>query len=111
MSASSTITEPTSIPAGPDGLPPIHPGAILKDEIDALGLSLSAFAAALHVGKARIAEIVAGKRAISADTALRLSRYLGTSPDFWLRLQDGYDLKVAVQKGGAAIEKITPRAA
>lgn len=111
MSASSTITDPAIFAAGPDGLPPIHPGEILKDEIDALGVSLSAFAAALHIGKARIAEIVAGKRAISADTALRLSRYLGTSPDFWLRLQADYDLKIAQAKGGAAIEKITPRAA
>lgn len=111
MSASSTIIDPAIFAAGPDGLPPIHPGEILKDEIDALGLSLSAFAAALHIGKARIAEIVAGKRAISADTALRLSRYLGTSPDFWLRLQADYDLKIAQAKGGAAIEKITPRAA
>ncbi len=100
-----------SLPAGPDGLPPIHPGAILKDEIDALDLSLSAFAAALRVGKARIAEIVAAKRALSADTALRLSRYLGTRPDFWLRLQADYDLKIAQATGGAAIEKITPRAA
>lgn len=111
MSASSTITDPAIFAAGPDSLPPIHPGEILKDEIDALGLSLSAFAAALHIGKARIAEIVAGKRAISADTALRLSRYLGTSPDFWLRVQADYDLKIAQAKGGAEIEKITPRAA
>jgi antitoxin HigA-1 len=111
MPHAKTNNSSASIPAGPDGLPPIHPGEILKDEIDALGLSLSAFAAALHVGKARIAEIVAGKRAISADTALRLGRYLGTSPDFWLRLQDSYDLNIAVAKSGAAIEKITPRAA
>jgi addiction module HigA family antidote len=111
MPRAKTNNSASPLPAGPDGLPPTHPGAILKDEIDALGLSLSAFAAALHVGKARIAEIFAEKRAISADTALRLSRYLGTSPDFWLRLQAHYDLKIAQATGGAAIEKITPRAA
>jgi len=95
-----------------DGLPPTHPGEVLKDELDALGLSAAAFAAALDVPANRISTILAGKRAVTADTALRLGRFFGTSAKFWLNLQDLHDLKLAAAKAGPAIvERVRPRAA
>ncbi|MDB5362562.1 MAG: addiction module antidote protein HigA family [Rhodospirillales bacterium] len=95
-----------------DGLPPTHPGEVLKDELDALDLSAAAFAAALDVPANRISTILAGKRAVTADTALRLGRFFGTSAKFWLNLQDQHDLKLAAAKTGSAIvERVRPRAA
>lgn len=95
-----------------DGLPPTHPGEVLRDELDALGLSAAAFAAALDVPANRISTILAGKRAVTADTALRLGRFFGTSAKFWLNLQDQHDLKRAAAKTGSAIvERVRPRAA
>ena len=95
-----------------DGLPPTHPGEVLKDELDALDLSAAAFAAALDVPANRVSTILAGKRAVTADTALRLGRFFGTSARFWLNLQDQYDLKLAAAKTGSAIvERVRPRAA
>lgn len=95
-----------------DGLPPTHPGEVLKDELEALGLSASAFAAALDVPANRVSTILAGKRAVTADTALRLGRFFGTSAKFWLNLQDLYDLKMAAAKAGSLIvERVRPRAA
>jgi addiction module HigA family antidote len=91
---------------------PTHPGEVLKDELDALGLSASAFAAALDVPANRISTIIAGKRAVTADTALRLGRFFGTSAKFWLNLQDLHDLKVAAASAGPLIvERVRPRAA
>lgn len=79
---------------------PIHPGEILADEIEELGLSVSCFAKKLHVPANRITAILKGQRSITADTALRLATYFGTTPEFWLNLQTAYDLKMAiVQKG------------
>ena len=95
-----------------DGLPPTHPGEVLRDELDALGLSAAAFATALDVPANRISTILAGKRAVTADTALRLGRFFGTSAKFWLNLQDQHDLKLAAAKTGSAIvERVRPRAA
>jgi addiction module HigA family antidote len=95
-----------------DGLPPTHPGEVLRDELDGLGLSSAAFAAALDVPANRISTILAGKRAVTADTALRLGRFFGTSAKFWLNLQDQYDLKLAAAKTGSTIvERVRPRAA
>ncbi len=95
-----------------DGLPPTHPGEVLRDELDALGLSAAAFAAALDVPANRISTILAGKRAVTADTALRLGRFFGTSAKFWLNLQDQYDLKLAAAKAGSQIvERVRPHAA
>ena len=95
-----------------DGLPPTHPGEVLRDELDALGLSAAAFAAALDVPANRISTILAGKRAVTADTALRLGRFFGTSAKFWLNLQDQYDLKLAAAKTGPSIvERVRPHAA
>ena len=91
---------------------PIHPGEILKDELDEIGLSAKALAEALHVPPNRISQIVAARRGISADTALRLARYFGTSARFWLNLQQSYELRVAEQESGKEIrEQVRPRAA
>jgi len=80
--------------------------------LDALGLSAAAFAAALDVPANRISTILAGKRAVTADTALRLGRFFGTSAKFWLNLQDQYDLKLAAAKTGSQIvERVRPHAA
>ncbi len=77
-------------------LSPIHPGDILKEEFMVpLGLSSNALALAIGVPGNRISEIVAGRRAITADTALRLSRYFGLSPEYWIDLQGHYDLRAA----------------
>ena len=93
-------------------MPPIHPGKILQDELDELGLSANAFAKALGVPTNRITTILKGQRGISADTALRLSQYFGTSPKFWMNLQQSYDLKIAMEKNGSEIERVVqPRAA
>ena len=83
---------------------PIHPGEILRDEIEALGLSANQFAAKLCVPVNRITSILNSKRSITADTALRLSCYLGTKPEFWLNLQSAYDLKLARQSSWEQIE-------
>lgn len=76
-------------------LKPIHPGEILMEEfLDPLGISQYRLAKDIHVPARRVNEIVQGKRAISADTALRLSKYFGNSAEFWLNLQARYDLEV-----------------
>lgn len=80
-------------------LPPVHPGEILiHDFLEPLGLSQSELAGALGVTPMRVSQIVRGQRAITADTALRLSRYFGTRPGWWLDLQTHYDLEIAADK-------------
>ena len=75
--------------------PPVHPGEILREEfLEPMGLSQYRLAKELSVPARRINEIVHGKRSISADTALRLARYFGTSDEFWMNLQMHYDLEV-----------------
>lgn len=88
---------------------PIHPGEILGDELDELGISAAELARAIHVPANRVSQIVAGKRAITADTALRLGRWFGTGPQLWLNLQQSYELRLAQQEAGAEIESIQPR--
>ena len=92
---------------------PIHPGEILLEEfLEPLGLSQYRLAKGISVPPRRINEIVHGKRAVTADTALRLARYFGTTPDFWINLQVAYDLSLARAKSGRAIERtVRPRAA
>jgi len=92
-------------------LSPIHPGEVLKEEVlEPLQMSVNQLAKALAVDAPRLNEIVRGRRGITADTALRLSRYLGTSPQFWLNLQCSYELRTTEQQKGAAIARaITPR--
>jgi len=77
-------------------LPPVHPGEVLlEDFMKPLGLSQYRLAQELNVPALRISQIVRGKRAVTADTALRLARYFGTSANVWMRLQARYDLEVA----------------
>jgi addiction module HigA family antidote len=83
----------------------VHPGAILKEELEERGLSANAFALRLRVPPQRIQEIVAGRRGISPDTALRLEASLGTPARFWLDMQTAYDLFQAEAKFGAAVKK------
>ena len=86
-----------------------HPGLILKDELAELGISMAALARAIDVPPGRISAIVAGKHAISGDTALRLGHWFGTSPQFWLNLQAHYDLALAAQAVGHEIERLPMR--
>lgn len=83
---------------------PVHPGRILKDELEARGLSANALSRALRVPSGRIVDIVNGKRAITAETALRLGRYLGIDAQFWMNLQAQYDLAVVRRKLGKRLE-------
>lgn len=89
-----------------NGMRPIHPGEILREDYLAeLGMSANALARALAVPAPRVNDIVRGRRGISADTALRLARYFDTSPQFWLNLQTAYDLRVAEIEGGVRVRK------
>lgn len=99
------MTRTTDITDYPQGLmlTPVHPGETLDEEIAARGLSAHALALKLRVPANRISEIIRGKRGISAETALRLGRYLGTGPAFWVALQSQYDLAVAQRDLGEII--------
>jgi antitoxin HigA-1 len=93
-------------------MPPVHPGEILLEEfLDPLGVSQYQLAKEIHVPARRINEIVHGQRRISADTALRLARYLGTSERFWVNLQTRYDLEIEKDRLGAALDEIQPLSA
>jgi addiction module HigA family antidote len=90
--------------------PAIHPGEILADELQELEMSASELARLIDVPKNRITEIINGKRSITADTALRLGRWFGTSAEFWMNLQKNYELRLAEEKVGKEIKaKISPR--
>ncbi len=95
-----------------DGMAPIHPGEILADELFELGLSAAEFGRCLAVPHNRISAILKGQRGITADTALRLGRFFGMPPKFWLDLQQAYDLKRAEAEHGKEIDRaVRPRAA
>jgi addiction module HigA family antidote len=88
----------------------VHPGVHLSMEIEELGISASQLARELDIPANRLTEILRGRRGISADTALRLGRWLGTSPDLWLNLQKRYELRLAENEHGDEIkEKVQPR--
>lgn len=90
---------------------PVHPGEILREEIETLELSARQLAAALHVPANRITAILNEQRAVTADTSLRLARFFGTTPEFWLNLQTAYDLRRARTRIGEQIEReILPHA-
>lgn len=95
----------------PKSLTPIHPGEIIREEVlDPLHMSVNQLAKALAVDTARLNEIVRGRRGVTADTALRLARYLGTSPQFWLRLQVDYELRLVRQaKEKEIVRAVKPR--
>src|SRR4051794_39203961 len=89
-----------------ESIPEIHPGEILRREfLETLGMEVNRIALALSVPAPRINDVVRGRRAISADTALRLERYFGASAHFWLNLQIAYDLRVATAAAGEQIER------
>lgn len=90
--------------------PAIHPGEIIADELEELEISASQLAKELDIPANRITEIIRGRRGITADTALRLARWLGTSPELWMNLQKSYELRLAQNENGDAIEKrVQPR--
>ena len=88
---------------------PIHPGEILADELGELGLSAKKLADVIEVPPNRLYQLLAGKRNVTADTALRLGRYFGMSADFWMNLQSAYELDLAREQVGPAIERIPRR--
>jgi antitoxin HigA-1 len=88
---------------------PIHPGEILADELDELGISAAELARILHVPTNRITQILKGQRAVTADTALRLGKWLGTGAEFWLNLQKSYELRKAQQELGDELKTIPRR--
>ena len=94
-------------------LPTVHPGAILRDEfLIPMGTSVYELANAIKVPRSRTNDIVRGRRAITTDTAIRLGRYFGTTPDFWINLQARFDLDVADRTVRRRIEQeVTPRVA
>lgn len=102
MSNSSTTIEA-------DLIEPIHPGEVLmKDFIEGFGITQRELAVSIGVPPRRITEIVQGTRGISADTALRLGRYFGTSAEFWLNLQGHYEMDCAEDRAGERIAAIPP---
>ncbi len=89
----------------------MHPGEILAEELDDLGLTVKALAGDLGVPVSRVTAILKGQRGVTADTALRLARFFGTTPEFWLNLQKTYELRVAELESGEAIKaQVQPRA-
>jgi antitoxin HigA-1 len=87
-------------------LPPIHPGETIKADVrQPLGMSVNQLAKDLGITAARLNDIVLGRRGITADTALRLARYLGTTAEFWLGLQLDFELRIARQQKLAEIER------
>lgn len=95
-----------------NAMQPIHPGEVLlADFLEPLGVTQHRLAVSIGVPPRRINEIVHGKRRITADTALRLARYFGTSDRFWINLQSRYDLEIERDAIGDALQAITPLAA
>jgi antitoxin HigA-1 len=88
---------------------PIHPGRFLADELEALGMSVPEVAGVLHVPANRIYQILKGQRSLTADTALRLSQWLGTSAEMWLNLQKLYELRLAEREIGEEIKRTIVR--
>lgn len=88
---------------------PIHPGEHLAEALEELGMSAAEFARQIAVPTNRITAILNGQRAVSADTALRLGHWFGTSAEFWLNLQKLYELRLAEQEKGAEIKKLPKR--
>ena len=93
-----------------NGMRPVHPGEILRDELSEIDLSASALAKALDVPSNRIAAILNGQRSITADTALRLARYFGTTPQLWMNLQKTFELRRAeIASGRTIAERVSRR--
>ena len=88
---------------------PIHPGEILGDELEETGLTAKKLAEVIEVPPNRLYQVLAGKRSITADTALRLGQYFGMSADFWMNLQPAYELDLARQQSGKEIYRLPTR--
>jgi len=93
-----------------NGMRPVHPGEVLREELDELGLSANALSKALGVPVNRVTMILNGQRGVTADTALRLARYFGTTPQLWLNLQKTWELRrTEIEAGREIAEQVTPR--
>jgi len=88
----------------------VHPGEVLKEELEELGVSAAEFSRQIGVPPNRVSQIIAGKRAVTGDTALRFGHWFGTGPQFWLNLQGAYEIRIAEKKAGRAIAKLPVRA-
>jgi addiction module HigA family antidote len=84
----------------------VHPGQVLAGELEELGISPTEFARAIGVPPNRVSQIIAGKRAVTGDTALRFGHWFGIEPEFWMNLQGAYHLKVAAETFGPAVAKL-----
>ena len=84
----------------------VHPGAVLKDELEEMGVTPTSFARQINVPPNRVGQIIAGKWSVTGDTALRLGHWFDVEPQFWLNLQAQFDLVVADQRAGAAIRRL-----
>ena len=91
--------------------PAIHPGEILADELDALGITPTELSRQIAVPPNRVTQIIKGQRSVTGDTALRLGHWFKTSPQFWLNLQAAYDIRTAEKTVGAEIKKLPTRRA
>lgn len=89
----------------------VHPGLILKDELDELAITPTEFARQIDVPPNRVSQIIAGKRSVTGDTALRFGHWFGTDPQFWLNLQSQFDLAVADRETGDDIRHLPTRSA
>ena len=88
----------------------VHPGKILAEELEALGVTPAELARQIEVPPNRISQIIHGKRAITGDTALRLAHWFGTQPEFWLNLQTSFDVRQAERQVGTAIRRLPTKA-
>lgn len=84
----------------------VHPGEILRDELAEFGVSPTAFARQIDVPPNRVSQIIAGKRSVTGDTALRFGHWFGVDPQFWLNLQAQFDLAVAQQRAGDSVREL-----
>lgn len=89
--------------------PPIHPGEILADELQEIGVSPAELARQINVPPNRVSQIIHGRRGITGDTALRLGHWFGNSAQFWLNLQSAFDIRVAQEKAGGEIAALPVR--
>ena len=84
----------------------VHPGEVLKDELEEMGITPTAFARQINVPPNRVGQIIAGKRSVTGDTALRFGHWFGVEPQFWLNLQAQFDLVATDQQVGAAVRRL-----
>lgn len=88
----------------------VHPGKVLADDLNELGVTPTEFARQIEVPANRISQIINGKRAITGDTSVRLAHWFGTKPEYWLTLQMAYDLEQALQQKGARVGRLPTKA-